>query len=117
MKFAIRNPNVCAALAAALWLPAAASAATYHVATTGSDANGDGSAASPFASVDHALGLTACGGIVKVAGGTFTVTARGLSEEKPYIRGVKLNGKPYDLPYIDYKDIVAGGKLEFTMGK
>ena len=55
--------------------------------------------------------------VVKVAGGTFTVTARGLSEEKPYIRGVKLNGKPYDLPYIEYKDIVAGGKLEFTMGK
>ena len=55
--------------------------------------------------------------VVKVAGGTFTITAKGLSEEKPYIRGIKLNGKPYNLPYIEYKDIVAGGKLEFTMGK
>ena len=55
--------------------------------------------------------------VVKVAGGTFTITAKGLSEENRYIRGVKLNGKPYDLPYIEYKDIVKGGKLEFTMGK
>ena len=55
--------------------------------------------------------------VLKVAGGTFTITAEGLSDEKPYIRGIKLNGKPYDLPYIEYKDIVKGGTLEFTMGK
>ena len=55
--------------------------------------------------------------VLKVAGGTFTITAKGLSAEKPYIRGVKLNGEPYDLPYIEYKDIVKGGTLEFTMGK
>ena len=55
--------------------------------------------------------------VVKVAGGTFTITANGLSDENRYIRGVKLNGKPYDLPYIEYKDIVKGGTLEFTMGK
>ena len=55
--------------------------------------------------------------VLKVAGGTFTITAKGLSEENRYIRGVKLNGKPCELPYIEYKDIVAGGTLEFTMGK
>ena len=55
--------------------------------------------------------------VVKVAGGTFTIKTKRLSEENRYIRGVKLNGKKYDLPYIEYKDIVAGGKLEFTMGK
>ena len=55
--------------------------------------------------------------VVKVAGGTFTITAKGLSDENRYIRGVKLNGQPYDLPYIEYKDIVKGGTLEFTMGK
>ena len=54
---------------------------------------------------------------VKVAGGTFTITATGLSDENRYIRGVKLNGKEYTLPYIDYKDISSGGKLEFIMGK
>ena len=54
---------------------------------------------------------------VKVAGGEFVVKADGLSEENRYIRGVKLNGEPYSLPYINYSDIVAGGTLEFTMGK
>ena len=43
----------------------------------------------------------------------FTVTTNGSG---PYIRGIRLNGKPYDKPYIDYKDIVSGGTLEFTMG-
>ena len=63
-----------------------------------------------FARVGH------LGKLVKVAGGTFTITTQGLSEENRYIRGVKLNGKPYDLPYLEYKDIVKGGTLEFTMG-
>ena len=54
--------------------------------------------------------------VVKVAGGDFTILAEGLSEENRYIRGVKLNGKSYDLPYIEYKDIVKGGTLVFTMG-
>ena len=54
--------------------------------------------------------------VVKVAGGDFTITAKSLSAENRYIRGVKLNGQPYDLPYIEYKDIVKGGTLEFTMG-
>ena len=55
--------------------------------------------------------------VLKVAGGTFTITTKGLSDENRYIRGVKLNGKSYDRPYIEYKDIVKGGTLEFTMGK
>ena len=55
--------------------------------------------------------------VVRVAGGTFTVIARDLSDENRYIRGVRLNGKPYDLPYIAYRDIVRGGTLEFIMGK
>ncbi len=54
---------------------------------------------------------------VKVAGGTFTITAPLLSEENCHIRGVKLNGNPYSLPYVSYADIVAGGTLEFIMGK
>ena len=53
---------------------------------------------------------------VKVAGGTFTVRAEGLSPECRYIRSIRLNGAPYDKPYIDYADIVAGGELVFTMG-
>ncbi|MBR1569521.1 MAG: GH92 family glycosyl hydrolase [Bacteroidales bacterium] len=55
--------------------------------------------------------------VVKVAGGEFTITTKGLSPETPYIGAVTLNGKPYGLPYIDYKDITAGGTLEFKMTK
>ena len=54
---------------------------------------------------------------VKVSGGTFTITAPLLSEENCHIRGVKLNGNHYELPYVSYADIVAGGTLEFIMGK
>ena len=53
---------------------------------------------------------------VQVSGGTFTVRAEGLSPTRRYIRGVTLNGKPYDKPYIEFADIVAGGELVFTMG-
>ena len=53
---------------------------------------------------------------VKVPGGDFVITAKGVGEKKPHIKAAKLNGKPYTLPYIEYKDIVAGGTLEFEMG-
>ena len=52
---------------------------------------------------------------VKVAGGELVIKAKGLSEQNRYIGAVKLNGKSYDKPYIEYADIVAGGTLEFEM--
>jgi len=48
---------------------------------------------------------------------SFRILANGNSAENKYIRGIKLNGREYDLPYISYEDIMAGGVLEFTMGK
>ena len=48
---------------------------------------------------------------------TFKIIAHDNSAEKKYIRGIKLNGADYDLPYISYEDIMAGGVLEFSMGK
>ncbi len=54
---------------------------------------------------------------VNVGGGkTFTVIARNNSDANKYIQSVKLNGKPYDLPFIDFTDIKAGSTLEFEMG-
>ena len=53
---------------------------------------------------------------VKVPGGVFTVRAKDNSSENIYIRSVTLNGQPYSLPYIDFKDIKAGNVLEFQMG-
>jgi predicted alpha-1,2-mannosidase len=48
-------------------------------------------------------------------GKVFTVTAKNNSVDNKYIKSVTLNGKPYDEPYIDFKDITAGGTLEFEM--
>ena len=52
---------------------------------------------------------------VKVAGGEFNIKANGPLDG--HIASVKLNGQPYELPYIEYKDIVAGGTLEYTLTK
>ena len=49
-------------------------------------------------------------------GKTFRIIAHNNSKENMYIQSVKLNGKPYTRSYIDFKDIVRGGKLEFMMG-
>lgn len=49
-------------------------------------------------------------------GKTFRVVAHNNSSENKYIQSAKLNGKPYTRSYIDFKDIVRGGTLEFVMG-
>lgn len=49
-------------------------------------------------------------------GKTFTIATIGNSKENIYIQSAKLNGKEYTKSYIDFKDIMAGGTLEFTMG-
>ena len=50
-----------------------------------------------------------------VEGGTFTIEVIGNSEEHPYIKGVKLNGEPYTLPYILHEDMARGGVLTIEM--
>lgn len=47
---------------------------------------------------------------------TFKIIAKDNSVENKYIQSAMLNGKPYEKYYIDYKDIEAGGTLEFVMG-
>lgn len=49
-------------------------------------------------------------------GKIFTVIAKNNSAENKYIQSVKLNDMPYDKYYINFKDIEAGGTLEFEMG-
>ena len=49
-------------------------------------------------------------------GRSFTITAENLSAENRYIQSIKLNGKDLKQSYIDYKDIMAGGRLVFQMG-
>lgn len=48
-------------------------------------------------------------------GKTFTIIAHNNSAKNVFVQQVKLNGRPYKKLYIDYKDIVSGGTLEFFM--
>lgn len=48
-------------------------------------------------------------------GKTFTIVAHNNGPENWRVKSVRLNGKPYDKFYIDFKDIMAGGILEFQM--
>ena len=55
--------------------------------------------------------------VVNVGGGkTFTIEAKNNSAKNIYIQSAKLNGKRYTRSYIDYKDIMKCGILEFVMG-
>lgn len=54
---------------------------------------------------------------MKVKNGTFTIIAHDNSPENMIVDHVVFNGKPYDKNYIDFKDIVGGGTLEFFMKK
>lgn len=49
-------------------------------------------------------------------GKQFTVVARGLSNEHPYIQSATLNGQPLERLYLKHGEIMGGGKLEFVMG-
>ena len=53
---------------------------------------------------------------LKVPGSMFTIKAKNNSDKNIYIQSIKLNGKDYTLPYIDFNDIMAGGKLVIKMG-
>lgn len=47
--------------------------------------------------------------------GTFTIKCLNNSEKNIYIKSVTLNGKEHALPYIEHKDIAAGGSLIIEM--
>jgi len=50
-------------------------------------------------------------------GKVFTITARNNSGQNVYIQSVKLNGLEYNKCYLDYQDIMPGGRLEITLGE
>lgn len=53
---------------------------------------------------------------IDVGGRTFDIQTIDNSSKNIYINSIELNGKEYKKAYIDYKDIVRGGKLVFRMG-
>ncbi|MCQ2184440.1 MAG: GH92 family glycosyl hydrolase [Bacteroidales bacterium] len=50
------------------------------------------------------------------SGRDFVIEAPGNSADNKYIQRIYLNNRPYTKPYIDYKDIMAGGVLRIEMG-
>lgn len=50
------------------------------------------------------------------SGNEFIIKAHDNSTANIYIQKALLNGKPYDKCYIDFQDVVSGGKLELFMG-
>ena len=53
--------------------------------------------------------------VLKVRDGEFTILVHHNSRENKYIREVRLNGKPYSLPWIAFEEMAQGGVLEFFM--
>jgi predicted alpha-1,2-mannosidase len=49
-------------------------------------------------------------------GNVFRITVKNNGADRKYIQQVFLNGQAYGKYYIDFKDIVQGGSLEFVMG-
>ncbi|MDR0505536.1 MAG: GH92 family glycosyl hydrolase [Dysgonamonadaceae bacterium] len=55
--------------------------------------------------------------VIRVGNGKiFRIIVKNNSKNNIYIRKIRLNGKPYDKYFIDYKDIAKGGTLELIMG-
>ena len=54
---------------------------------------------------------------IDVQGGTFSVVRKGYTPKKRYVQSVKLNGKKLKRNYITHEEVIAGGELEFVMGK
>ena len=54
---------------------------------------------------------------IKLSNGkTFVVSAADNSEENIYIQSAMLNGRTLDKPVVTYREIEAGGELQFAMG-
>jgi len=77
-----------------------------------------------FYPVNPANGVYAIGSpILKSAsialsnGKSFNVSVINSGRENKYIQSVLLNGKPYNKVYITQDEIMAGGMLQFTMGR
>ena len=49
-------------------------------------------------------------------GKTFSIVATNNSLENIYIQSARLNGKPFDKCWLDYRDIMKGGRLELSLG-
>ena len=65
--------------------------------------------------IDFSMGLNILSGETG-AGKSFEVIAHNYSPTNKYIQSAKLNGKDWTQSWFEHKELMNGGKLEFTMG-
>jgi putative alpha-1,2-mannosidase len=54
--------------------------------------------------------------VVKLENGrTLTIRAEGQSDRNVYVKGVTLNERPLDRPYVTHSELMSGGMLVFRM--
>ncbi len=70
------------------------------------------------ASDEYVLGSPALKkAVVRLSNGRkFTVTAENLSDRNIYVQSARLNGRNWDFPFLPYRELKKGGRLEFIMG-
>src|SRR3954470_23892631 len=86
-----------------------APAATYYVATNGSDSSTTGSQASPYATIPKAIGKAVAGDTILVRGGTYNIAStvtisKAGTAAKPYV----LQAFPGEVPILDFSGEASG---------
>lgn len=102
----------------------------YHAGRDGLPGNDDSGAMSSWLAF-HMLGLYPNAGQpyyllnrplvqsseIKVPHGkSFRITTKNFNDKNRYIVSARLNGKAYDLNWLQHADLIAGGELELTLG-
>ena len=95
-------------------ITATAHAATYYVSTSGSD-SGNGSEASPFKTIQHAVGIMVAGDTTYVKGGVYNEQSVTFKKSGTQDAHIKLLAAPGEKPVIDFES--SGGRITFLNGK
>jgi hypothetical protein len=86
-------------------------AATYHVATNGSDLSTTGSQAAPYATITKAIGKAAAGDTILVRGGTYNISSTiGISKAGNAANPYHLFAFAGETPVLDFSGEAAGAR-------
>jgi hypothetical protein len=96
---------------AATFVGVPASAATYYVATNGSDSSTTGSQAAPYATITKAIGKAVAGDTIFVRGGTYNISSTiGISKAGTAANPYHLYAFSGEIPVLDFSGEAAGAR-------
>src|SRR3954452_5686903 len=96
---------------AATFVGVPASAATYYVATNGSDSSTTGSQAAPYATIPKAIGKAVAGDTIFVRGGTYNIASTiGISKAATAANPYHLLAFSGETPVLDFAGEAAGAR-------